>query len=105
MGNAIDNKSLNKEILLEIITDNLPALRAMIGLSQDDIGDIIGISRQTYCAIETHKRKMSWNTFMSLLFLFWYNEKTKMLVSAIDVFPEELQATLQRGNQGNIISE
>lgn len=105
MGNAIDNKSLNKEILLEIMTDNLPALRAMIGLSQDDISDIIGISRQTYCAIETHKRKMSWNTFMSLLFLFWYNEKTKMLVSAIDVFPEELQATLQRGNQGNIISE
>ena len=105
MGNAIDNKSLNKEILLEIMTDNLPALRAMIGLSQDDISDIIGISRQTYCAIETHKRKMSWNTFMSLLFLFWYNEKTKMLVSAIDVFPEELQATLQRGNQGNIFSE
>ena len=105
MGNAIDNKSLNKEILLEIMTDNLPALRAMIGLSQDDISDIIGISRQTYCAIETHKRKMSWNTFMSLLFLFWYNEKTKMLVSAIDVFPEELQAKLQRGNQGNIISE
>ena len=105
MGNAIDNKSLNKEILLEIMTDNLPALRAMIGLSQDDISDIIGISRQTYCAIETHKRKMSWNTFMSLLFLFWYNEKTKMLVGAIDVFPEELQATLQRGNQGNIISE
>ena len=47
MGNAIDNKSLNKEILLEIMTDNLPALRAMIGLSQDDISDIIGISRQT----------------------------------------------------------
>lgn len=104
MGNAIDNKALNKGILLEIMTDNLPALRAMIGLSQDDISNIIGISRQTYCAIETHKRKMSWKTFMSLLF-FWYNEKTKMLVCAIDVFPEELQATLHRGNQGNIILE
>lgn len=105
MDNAIDNKALNREKLLEIMTDNLPALRAMIGLSQDDISNIIGISRQTYCAIETHKRKMSWNTFMSLLFLFWYNEKTKMLVSAIDVFPKELQATLQRGNQGNIFNK
>lgn len=105
MGNSIENKTLNKERLLEIMTDNLPALRAKIGLSQDEVSNIIGISRQTYCAIETHKRKMSWNTFMSLLFLFWYNEKTKLLVSAIDVFPEELQATLHRGNQGDTVSE
>lgn len=105
MGNSIENKTLNKERLLEIMTDNLPALRAKIGLSQDEVSNIIGISRQTYCAIETHKRKMSWNTFMSLLFLFWYNEKTKLLVSAIDVFPEELQAALHRGNQGDTVSE
>lgn len=105
MGNSIENKTLDKERLLEIMTDNLPALRAKIGLSQDEVSNIIGISRQTYCAIETHKRKMSWNTFMSLLFLFWYNEKTKVLVSAIDVFPEELQATLHRGNQGDTVSE
>lgn len=105
MGNSIENKTLNKERLLEIMTDNLPALRAKIGLSQDEVSNIIGISRQTYCAIETHKRKMSWNTFMSLLFLFWYNEKTKVLVSAIGVFPEELQTTLHRGNQGDTVSE
>lgn len=105
MGNSIDNKTLNKEKLLEIMTDNLPALRAKIGLSQDEVSNIIGISRQTYCAIETHKRKMSWSTFMSLLFLFWYNEKTKVLVSAIDVFPQELQVLLHRGNQGDTGSE
>lgn len=105
MGNSIDNKTLNKDKLLEIMTDNLPALRAKIGLSQDEVSNIIGISRQTYCAIETHKRKMSWSTFMSLLFLFWYNEKTKVLVSAIDVFPQELQVLLHRGNQGDTGSE
>ena len=105
MRNSIDNKALDKEKLIEIMTDNLPALRAKIGLSQDEVSNIIGISRQTYCAIETHKRKMSWSTFMSLLFLFWYNEKTKVLVNAIGVFPEELQATLHRGNQVDTVSE
>lgn len=105
MGNSIENYAFNKERLLEIMTDNLPALRAKIGLSQEEVSYIIGISRQTYCAIETHKRKMSWNTFMSLLFLFWYNEKTKVLVSAIDVFPKELQTILYCGNQGNTVSE
>lgn len=39
-----------------------------------------------------------WNTYMSLLFLFWYNVKTKVLVNAIGVFPEELQAALHRCN-------
>lgn len=105
MGNSIENKTLNKENLLKIMTDNLPALRAKLGLSQDEVSNIIGISRQTYCAIETQKRKMSWNNFISLLFLFWYNEKTKVLVSAIDVFPEELQTTLSCGNQGNPVSK
>jgi len=75
MGNSIENKTLNKENLLKIMTDNLPALRAKLGLSQDEVSNIIGISRQTYCAIETQKRKMSWSNFISLLFLFWYNEK------------------------------
>ena len=105
MGNSIENKTLNKENLLKIMTDNLPALRAKLGLSQDEVSNIIGISRQTYCAIETQKRKMSWNNFISLLFLFWYNEKTKVLVSAIDVFPEELQTALSCGNQGNPVSK
>lgn len=59
MGNSIENYAFNKERLLEIMTDNLPALRAKIGLSQEEVSYIIGISRQTYCAIETHKRKMS----------------------------------------------
>lgn len=105
MGNSTDNMALNKEKLLEIMTENLPALRAKIGLSQDEVSNIIGISRQTYCAIETHKRKMSWNTFMSLLFLFWYNEKTKILVSAIGVFPQELQTILYRGNPRDAVLE
>ncbi|MBQ6699659.1 MAG: helix-turn-helix domain-containing protein [Oscillospiraceae bacterium] len=105
MGNSIENKTLNKENLLKIMTDNLSALRAKLGLSQDEVSNLIGISRQTYCAIETQKRKMSWNNFISLLFLFWYNEKTKVLVSAIDVFPEELQTTLSCGNQGNPVSK
>ena len=105
MGNSIENKTLNKENLLKIMTDNLPALRAKLGLSQDEVSNIIGISRQTYCAIETQKRKMSWSNFISLLFLFWYNEKTQVLVSVIDAFPEELQDALRCGNQGDPISE
>lgn len=44
---------LDKDKLIEILTDELPVLRAKIGISQGDISNIIGISRQTYNAIET----------------------------------------------------
>lgn len=105
MNNSIKNSTLNKEKLIEIMTDNLPALRAKIGLSQDEISNLVGILRQTYCAIETRKRKMAWSTFMSLLFIFWYNDKTNLFVKAIEVFPKELQVILHQSHQDDIVSE
>ena len=60
MGNyeVSELPELDRNKLIEILTDELPVLRAKIGVSQDDISNIIGISRQTYSAIETKKRKM-----------------------------------------------
>lgn len=85
---------LNKDHLIEILTDELPVLRAKIGLSQEELSNIIGISRQTYSAIETNKRKMAWNTFLSLLLVFGYNEKTSGLLEASGAFPPELRRVL-----------
>lgn len=85
---------LDRDKLIEILTDELPVLRAKIGVSQDDISNIIGISRQTYNAIETKKRKMSWNTFLSLILFYGYNEKTTNFVEAIGAFPISLKQTL-----------
>ncbi len=95
MGNYEVNElpELDKDKLIEILTDELPVLRAKIGISQDDISSIIGISRQTYSGIETKKRKMSWNIFLSLILFYGYNEKTTDLVEAIGAFPQELKQT------------
>lgn len=49
---------LDKDKLIEILTDELPVLRAKIGISQGDISNIIGISRQTYNAIETKRENV-----------------------------------------------
>ncbi|MDL2232371.1 helix-turn-helix transcriptional regulator [Ruminococcaceae bacterium OttesenSCG-928-L11] len=85
---------IDKDKLIEILTDELPVLRAKIGVSQDDISKIIGISRQTYSAIETKKRRMAWNTFLSLILFYGYNEKTTNYVEAIGAFPPSLRKTL-----------
>ena len=40
-------QDINKDELIDCLTEELPVLRAKIGLSQDDLSEIIGISRQT----------------------------------------------------------
>ena len=93
-GAHADIQEIDKERLIDILTEELPVLRAKIGLSQDDLSSIIGISRQTYSSIETKKRKMSWNTFLSLILVFENNDKTKGLLDAIGAFPSELKQVL-----------
>ena len=93
-GTHAEFQEIDKERLIDILTEELPVLRAKIGLSQDDLSSIIGISRQTYSSIETKKRKMSWNTFLSLILVFENNDKTKGLLDAIGAFPSELKQVL-----------
>jgi DNA-binding XRE family transcriptional regulator len=93
-GAHADIQEIDKERLIDILTEELPVLRAKIGLSQDDLSSIIGTSRQTYSSIETKKRKMSWNTFLSLILVFENNDKTKGLLDAIGAFPSELKQVL-----------
>ena len=85
---------VDREKLIEVLTDELPVLRAKIGISQSELSNIIGVSRQTYSAIETKKRDMSWNVFLSLVLLFEHNEKTREMLVGIGAFPESLQQML-----------
>ena len=63
--------------LTEMLTNELPILRARLKISQAELSHRIGISRQTYSLIETNKQEMSWVTFMALIAFFSSNEKTK----------------------------
>lgn len=90
----VEMQEIDKEKLITILTEELPVLRAKIGLSQDDLSDIIGISRQTYSSIETKKRRMSWNVFLSLILMFDNNEKTKSMLESTGAFPDDLRKLL-----------
>lgn len=85
---------LDRDSLIEILTEELPILRAKIGISQEEVSNVVGISRQTYNAIETGKRKMSWSTFLSLTLFYGYNKKTTSIVEASGAFPISLKQTL-----------
>ena len=87
-------QDIDKEKLIDILTEELPVLRAKIGLSQDDVSGIVGISRQTYSAIETKKRRMTWATFIAIVLFFEQNETTRPLIEGMGAFPDDLRQLL-----------
>ena len=94
---GIDEVDRNK--LTKLLTEELPVLRAKIGVSQGEISSIIGVSRQTYSAIENKKRVMSWNVFLSLILFFEHNQATKDSLINAGIFPKSLQRMLNVNNR------
>ena len=82
-GKVRNIQDIDKEKLIDILTEELPVLRAKIGISQDDISRIIGISRQTYSSIETKKRRMTWSSFISIVLFYEQNETTRPLIEGM----------------------
>ena len=79
-----------KNELINALTNNLVLLRSKSNISQEDLASFIGISRQTYGSIERKTRKMSWNTYLSLLLYFDYNQNTHRMIRDIGIFPNEV---------------
>lgn len=76
---ALDTK---KALCIMQLTEELPVLRVRIGLSQEDVANRIGVTRQTYNAIESKRRPMTWNTCVSLMTLFNSHEKTRKMMQS-----------------------
>lgn len=84
--------------IINALTADLAPLRAKVGISQGELSKLIGISRQTYSAIECGNRIMSWNTCLSLILFYDYNNSTHEMIRNIGAFPEELIRSFNNGN-------
>lgn len=89
MSYQLDEKI--KEMSIENMTKNMVALRTMLHLSQAELATLIGVGRQTLVAIETRKRKMTWSTFLSLLFVFSQNKETYSLLEIFGIYTPEMK--------------
>lgn len=67
----------------------------MLGRSKAELGELIGVSRQTFSMIETQKKETGWSTYMSLIMVFNYNPKTASFLEFSGAFPRELQLLLK----------
>ena len=80
-----------KEECIAGMTEHLAALRTMLHLTQEDLAGLIGVARTTVLYIEKRTRKMTWNTYLSLAFLFIQNKETGELLQLFNIYPDRLK--------------
>lgn len=86
-----DDEEIIRNELIMTLTAELPVLRARLGVSQEVLASAIGVSRQTYSAIETKAKKMSWTVFMALIAVLDLNEATSVMLDQIPNFIQTIR--------------
>lgn len=71
---------IRKNLCTIQLVNDLPVLRARLGISQEEIALKIGVSRQTYNSYEAKKRPVPWSVCISLITFFASNEKTREML-------------------------
>lgn len=93
-----------KDRLITALTPELATLRTKADISQEELAELIGVSRQTYGALERGARKMSWTTFLSLVLFYYCNQKTRQMMRAIKAIPQELIKKFNAGNENKDVN-
>lgn len=83
-------EEIKKAELVEKMTENLKVLRNKLNLTQGELAQKVGVSRQTLVNIEKRKREMSWSTFVALLTVFRAESGTSDLLDYFEIYPAEL---------------
>ena len=83
-------------LIKEMENDLLP-LRTILGISDRDMGAVVGLTEEDYRALETGETVMDWDMFLSFLFFFRYNSKTEPIVEALGLYPNALKERIGIG--------
>lgn len=90
---------IKKDELIDKFVCELPILRARVDMTQDEVSEMAGLSRQTYSVLERRKRRMTWSNFMALLFIFYFNPITRDEIENKGIFPDELRELMSVGHR------
>ena len=95
MATNQNNPEFEKEYYQKLMAKHLPELRKTLGISQSDLADFIGSTRQSINSIENQKRPMMWDTFMSLMLLFISNNDTRKQLDELEIDTKKISNFLK----------
>jgi len=78
-----------QDVYVGRMVKNLPVLRVAIGLTQEQLGIKLGVSRQTIVAIENQKSPLTWSLYLAMVCVFNVYEETKVLLDKLDIYSSE----------------
>ena len=85
-----------KQDLMEKMAENLPLFRKVLKLSQEDLAQILGISRFTVMLYENKRRPMTWSTFLALVCIFEKHPKTAILLDDFGITSDEFYSVITK---------
>jgi len=101
-GGHILAEVISKSELMAKMTENLKVLRNKLNLTQDELANKVGISRQTLVSIENKRRDMSWNTFVALIAVFRAKSGTSTLLDHFGIYTDDLSRYLVSRENANV---
>ena len=87
---------------INALNEDLAVLRVKSGVSQAELANIIGVSRQTYSAIENGRKKMMWPTYLTLIYFYDSLVSTRELLRSLPGYPRELIYRMNEGKSPDI---
>jgi len=87
-----------KKKFISTLTNELKVLRAKVGISQQELANKLGVSRQTYGMIENGTQDMNWSQYLALTFLFKNNEDTAKILDWTGAYTPELEQYIKLSN-------
>ena len=86
-----------QEKYTRLLQEELAPLRVRAGISQGELASMIGVSRQTYSSIETGKKKISWSTYLTLIWFFDSNFATREYLRNHPAYPAKVIEQMNLG--------
>ena len=83
-----DNRKLE---LCRKMASNLSTLRAKANVSQNELADRLGFTRQTISAIESKKRDMQWSTFSAIALFFSKDTEIRQLMIVMGILDDDVE--------------
>ncbi len=63
----------NQRKMMMDLVDSLPKLRKRLKISQTDLGEKVGLSRQTISSIERKTTPLTWNNYLAIMMFLTVN--------------------------------
>jgi len=83
-----------KQELCKLLASNLSTFRAKAKLSQNELADRLGFTRQTISAIEGEKREMQWSTFSAIALFFSKDVEVTQLMTVMGILDDDVKKLL-----------